>query len=252
MIEINLIPDVKLELLRAQRTRSAVISGSIITSFIAMGVVVLLLVYIFGVQLARGLVLDDQITTKGDELSQVEDLSKILTIQNQLETISDLNDTKNMTSRMFAVVSAITPPEQNPVTFSQITISPASSSTASSKTTTAAKGGQVHLEGQTTGYDSMEVFKKIIENTIFTYTQGDETQTAKLASNINTSDMSYGEDADGKKVLRFTLTFDYAEELLQPASSGLGFKLDVDGNVTDSYINIPRFADRAKDLQEGN
>lgn len=250
MIEINLIPDVKQELLKAQRTRSAVISASIFTSFIAMGVVALLLVYIFGVQLARGIFLDDQITTKGAELSKVEDLSKILTIQNQLATISELNDSKNVTSRVFEVMSAITPPESNLVTFSQITVSPDGQGTSSSSSSSGE--GQIHLEGQTTGYDSMEVFKKIVDNTMFEYLQGEEMQTTKLASNISTSDMSYGEDADGKKVLRFTLTFDYAAELLEPATSALSFKLDVDGNVTDSYLGIPRFADRAKDIEENN
>ena len=54
MIEINLIPDVKQELLRAQKGRAVVISASIFASVIAVGVVALLLVYIFGVQGVRG------------------------------------------------------------------------------------------------------------------------------------------------------------------------------------------------------
>ena len=53
MIEINLIPDVKQELLRAQKGRAVVISASIFASVIAVGVVALLLVYIFGVQGVR-------------------------------------------------------------------------------------------------------------------------------------------------------------------------------------------------------
>lgn len=51
MIEINLIPDVKQELLKAQRTRSMVVSIAIISSIAAASVVVLLLVYIFVVHL---------------------------------------------------------------------------------------------------------------------------------------------------------------------------------------------------------
>ncbi len=251
MIEINLIPDVKQELLKAQRARAVVISASIFTSIVAMAVVVVLLVYMFVVQGARNLYLDGQIDTKGKQFSSVEDLSKILTIQNQLKTISDLNGQKKMDARVFDMMSAITPPGSNAISFSQITIGDASTD---GTTTTASTdgGGQIHLEGQTTGYDAMEVFKKTISNTMIQFTQNGETKTVPLAANINTSDISYGEDAEGHRVLRFTLTFDYPAELLSPASANLSFKQNVNGNVTDSYIGIPHFSDRAKDIQGGN
>lgn len=257
MIEVNLIPDVKRELLKAQRARGVVISMSILVSIIAAGVVVLLLVYMYGVQWARGAFLDGQINDKNTSLSKVEDLSKILTIQNQLSSITALNNSKNMTSRVFDVMSAVTPTDKNSVvSFSQITIAPggvdtATAAAASSQTST---GGQFHLEGQTSNYESMEVFKKIISNTIFEYTVGTDKEVKKLdlASNISTTDISYGEDANGQKVLRFTLTFDYPAELFSPESNNLVFKLNVNGNVTDSYLGIPRFAERAQDIKEGN
>lgn len=268
MIEINLIPDVKRELLQAQRARNVVISASIVTSIVAASVVAVLAVYIFGVQLARGVILDNQIKDKYASLTKVDDLSKILTIQNQLTGISTLNDSKNMTSRTFSVMSAITPRDDKTMSFSQITVTPGATSdgsTGSTGTTTSSTvstGGTFHLEGQTSGYDSMEVFKKIIANTSFSYakrttledgslTIGD-TQLVSLASNISTSDISYGEDATGNKVLRFSLNFTYPAELLAPSSTGISFKLNVDGNVTDSYLGIPRFSDRAKDLEGAN
>lgn len=253
MIEINLIPDVKQELIKAQRARSVVISASIITSIVAVATVVLLLVYIFGVQSVRSAYLDGQITTKGQQLSKVEDLSKILTIQNQLSSISQLNSEKIMSSRMFDVMSAITPPGDASIAFSQINVSPGGvdaavdDSTAVSTTT----GGQIQLEGQTATYDTMELFKKRIENTSFQYTEDGETKLVVLASNISTTDISYGEDANGNKVLRFTLMFDYPAELFSSATSGqqLAFKLTANGNVTDSYTGIPRFSERASDLE---
>lgn len=104
MIEINLIPDVKRELLRAQRARSIVISGAILTSIVAAAVVVVMLVYIYGVQSLRHYTLDQDIKSQSSELSKVEDLSKILTIQNQLTTMKDLNDKKQIDSRIFNVL----------------------------------------------------------------------------------------------------------------------------------------------------
>lgn len=249
MIEINLIPDVKQELLRAQRARAVVISSSILASIIAAGAVVLLLVYIFGFQGVRGIYLDDQIDKKGTEFSNVEDLSKILTIQNQLKSISELNGQKNMDSRVFDMIAAITPQGDSTVAFSQITLGASIDEAAAAEGTVPAGGGQIHLEGQTTGYDAMEVFKKTVENTVFVYTADGESKTLPLAANISTGDISYGEDADGNKVLRFTIGFDYPAELLSPKSGQITFKLNVNGNVTDSYLGIPRFAERAKDLE---
>lgn len=253
MIEINLIPDVKQELIKAQRARGVVISASIITSIVAAAVVVLLLVYIYGIQGVRSAYLDGQITTKGQELSKVEDLSKILTIQNQLSTISQLNGEKVMSSRMFDVMSAITPPGDASIAFSQINVAPGGADTGAvdAAPVSTSNGGQIQLEGQTASYDTMELFKKRIENTSFEFTQDGETKLVALASNISTTDISYGEDANGNKVLRFTLTFDYPAELFSSATSAqqLAFKLTANGNVTDSFTGIPRFTERASDLE---
>lgn len=251
MIEINLIPDVKQELLRAQRVRSVVISSSIMTSIIAVGLVVLLATYIFGVQAARGIILDGQIKDKGQSLSKIDDLSKILTIQNQLSTISSLNEKKLITSRIFDVVSAITPTGASSVSFSQINVRPLLTDESGEEVTSG--GGKIELDGQTASYEAMEVFKKRIASTSFEYKDGDETKTVQLASNISTGEISYGEDATGNKVLRFTISFMYAPELLssKTAEQNIAYKLVVDGNVTDSYIGIPRFTERANDLNEG-
>ncbi len=251
MIEINLIPDVKQELLKAQRIRSVVISSSIMTSVIALGVLALLLGYIYGVQGARGVILDNQIKEKSQSLSQVEDLSKILTIQNQLSTISSLNDKKIMSSRIFDVVSAITPTGNSTVSFSQINVIPLLVDEGGEEVTNG--GGKIELDGQTANYETMEAFKKRIASTSFEYKEDGETKTVPLASNISTGEVSYGEDATGNKVLRFTVSFGYAPELFSPKTAGqkYSYKLVVDGNVTDSYIGIPRFTERASDLEEG-
>lgn len=242
MIEINLIPDVKRELLKAQRARAVVISTSIIASIIAGSVLVLLLLYI-GVQGVRGNLLDGKIDSGSTKLAQVEDLSKILTIQNQLVKISSLNGEKNITSRMFDMLSAVTPGGDNKVQFSSVDITE--------------DGKTVRLEGQTRGYDSMEVFKKTVGSAVIAYTTPaledgtpGEQKTVPLAADISTSDVSYGEDSTGKKVLRFTLSFTYDDALFATTTISPTFKLSVNGNVTDSYLGIPKslFTERAKDL----
>lgn len=248
MIEINLIPDVKQELIRAQRTRTAVISTAVIVSIASVGVVILLVAYVFGAQLLRQNFLNDQIKAKDAELSQIEDLSKILTIQNQLTKISELNDQKNINSRTFDLLQAITPVDDNGQATVQISdVSVANAITSEEGSTE----GRITLQGQTASFSSMEVFKKTVESAIIEYNQDGEKTSVKLASNIGTSEISYGADSQNNKVVRFTLSFGFAPELFSPTVESPIIKLSVNGNVTDSYLGIPKsiFSERAKDLE---
>ena len=228
MIEINLIPDVKQELLRAQRMRAAVISTSILVSIIAAGLVVALVLYVFGVQNVRSAILDTQIKDGAAKLAKVEDLSKILTIQNQLSKVSELNANKKVDSRIFDVLAAVVPPAPNDAMMTQITID--------------AEQGTIRLEGETKGYDSMETFKKTLDSAILTYTNPDtnESVTVDLASDISVDETTYGLNKDNKQVLNFILSFKYTPDLFSPTIGGLVIKLNQNGNVTDSYLGIPR------------
>jgi len=242
MIEINLIPDVKQELIRAQHIRSIVISVSIVAGLISMGIVALLAVYVFGVQAVRSGLDDEAIKTGSAQLAGVEDLSKVLTIQNQLSKISELNDQKKIDSRVFDVLAAVIPP---PASGNNVQVSNLLIDAATSK---------ISVEGQAAGgYSALEAFKKTIDGAVITYKQNDEDQETKLAADISTTDVSYGEDSTGIKVLRFTLSFTYPEQLFSPTVPAIVVKLTNVGNVTDSYLGIPKsiFVERAKDTTGG-
>lgn len=237
MIEINLIPDVKQELIQARRIRSAVVSGAIVAMIIALAVVVLLAVYVYGAQALRSTLADDAIKTGSAKLASVEDLSKVLTIQNQLTKINALNDDKKIDSRTFDMLQAIIPLAPNQVQISSLVID------AAAKT--------VRLEGQTSQYPGLEAFKKTIGAAYVRYQDAGTTKDVPLAKDINLSDISYGEDSTGTKVLRFTLSFGYAEELFSPKVVAPSIVLINGGNVTDSYLGIPKsiFTDRATDTK---
>src|SRR6476620_5874995 len=115
MIEVNLIPDVKQELISARRTRSMVVSISIIAMSISGGGVVLLSLYVFPGQGLRGKLADDSITNEYAELQKTKDLANMLTIQNQLTKISETHANKLVTSRLFDVLSVIVPAAPNNV-----------------------------------------------------------------------------------------------------------------------------------------
>lgn len=239
MIEINLVPDVKQELIKAQRVRSTVITISIMIGLAAIAIVTLLAVYVFAVQTVRGGISDSAIKDESQKLASIEDLSKTLTIQNQLTVISALNADKKIDSRVFDLLGAVIPPAPNDIQISNLSID--------------SSIDNITIEGQAAnGYGAVEVFRKTIEGAKvrFNDDQG-EKQEVTLASEVSTSNTSLGEDSSGSKVLRFTLSFTYAEELFSPASQNASIIITTDGNVTDSYLGIPKsiFVDRAKDVE---
>lgn len=237
MIEINLVPDVKQELIKAQRIRATVISFSIAIGIIAIGAVTLLAVYTYGVQTLRSDAADKAITTGADELAKVEDLSKTLTIQNQLTKIGAIHADSKINSRLFDILVAIIPPAPNDIKVSSLTLN--------------SSAGTIVIEGQAANsYAALEVFKKTIAGAKVKYKLDDKEQEAVLASSISTSNTSYGEDVTGLKVLRFTLSFVYAPEVLAVNSKDTSVVIATNGNATDSYLGVPKsiFVDKAKDL----
>ena len=242
MIEINLVPDVKQELIRAERVRSVVISMTILVGIIAVGVVVLLSVWVFGVQTARGVISDNTIKTESAKLSSVEDLESTLTIQNQLSVLPGLHESKQIDSRIFDILSKISPAAPNQVSINKLAIN------STDRTIT--------IEAQTEGgYPALEVFKKTIAATELQFMDGGQQQSRMLAVSMSDGERSYGENTEGKQVLRFSLTFEYPEELFMPylenaSINGPNGKID----VTDSHLGIPKslFSPSASDAEEGD
>ncbi len=241
MIEINLIPDVKQELIKAQRVRAGVISMAVIVAIGAVGVVIVLALWVFAVQTTRGVLTDNTIKSESEKLSKVEDVSNTLTIQNQLSKIPAMHDAKNIDSRIFDVLTTINPPAPNNVSITNLTLN------STEKT--------IRIEAQAVnGYPALEVFKKTISATNFEFATAGEKQTVALASDISDTDRSYGEDASGAKVLRFTLTFGYSEELFSRLSQSGVIVTPNQKNVTDSFVGVPQslFTQKASDVEGEN
>ena len=227
MIEINLLPNVKRELLKTRAMRNRVISISFLVGGASI-VAVVVLALILGSQIAAEAVQNGVVKDRNDKLMAVEDLNKVVTIQHQLTKINEQHSGKKINSRIFDVVTAVNPVAPNNVSFSDIKVNP------ESKTIT--------LEGSAVnGYSALETLKKTILNTKIQTTDGDKSSEVSLTKEIKDGDTSFGENSEGKKVLQFSFSFEYAEELLAPANNGTVSVLTPTGkvDVTDSRQGIP-------------
>lgn len=237
MIEINLIPDVKREYLRTRTMRNAVVSISVLVGVGVVGLAVVLGM-VLGGQLVTEALQDRGIKDESARLAAVEDLDKVVTIQRQLEVIDGQHAAKQINSRLFDVINAINPPAPNNVTIAILRLNPEENS--------------VLVEGSAAnGYAALEVFKKTISATKLQVNQGDERVEIDLANDIISGETSFGENAEGQRVLRFSFSFVYPDELFAVSDSPVAI-VTPEGviDVTDSKLGVPEslFSRQAEDI----
>lgn len=109
MIQFNLLPDVKLNYIKAKKTKRMAILISVGCGGTALAIVLLLFlaVNVFQKQHLRDL--NSDIAKYSQQLRGTKDLDKILTIQNQLKSLPALHDGKVVSSRLFVFLSQLTP-----------------------------------------------------------------------------------------------------------------------------------------------
>lgn len=109
MAQLNLLPDVKLQYIRAKRQKRLVIGLSAIVSAAFLLIFILLLVYVRFSQKHYINALTKDINSTTQQLKDKQDLDKILTIQNQLNSLPALHDQKVISSRLFDYLTQATP-----------------------------------------------------------------------------------------------------------------------------------------------
>jgi hypothetical protein len=106
--QLNLLPDVKMEYINAQRSRRLAISIALLVSAAAIGLLVLL-VAAEGLQKKHLNDLSRDITNNSAKLQSKPQIAKILTVQNQLESLTTLHTSKPAATRLFNFLNELTP-----------------------------------------------------------------------------------------------------------------------------------------------
>lgn len=227
MIQLNLVPDVKQELIKAQRSRTLVISGAILVSMISGAVVTLLALYVFGAQAVLMYNQGNTIKEKDEALHQVDGLEQTLTIQHQLDAIVDLHNQKGIYSRLFSVLEPIQPAPPNDIKISRVNLDNIE--------------GIIQIEAQASGgYKAFETFKKTLAATTFTYDDNKKATLVAANTVIEETGVSAAKDDKGANVLQFTVKFTYTPELFARQSSNVTVKGPTLTNATDSFRGLPK------------
>ena len=109
MIQFNLLPDIKVQYLKARRQKRIFMLTSTVVTIATVVIIIMLVSFVFGVQKKSIGDLNKDIDSKGSELRSTPELDKILTVQNQLKVLPGVHDNKPVASRLFGYISQVTP-----------------------------------------------------------------------------------------------------------------------------------------------
>jgi hypothetical protein len=116
MIELNLLPDIKLEYIKAERSQRLVASVSVLVSAVAI-VLLLLLLSAVGLQKKHLSDLTRDINSKSQQLKDEPQINTILTVQNQLGSLTSLHNMDPKASQLFTYLNEVTPVQVDINTF---------------------------------------------------------------------------------------------------------------------------------------
>jgi Tfp pilus assembly protein PilN len=109
MIQFNLLPDVKLDYIRARYRKRMIVGLSIISSGVFLSIFVILFLFVRVSQTKHMSDLSKDINSNLKQIQETPDLNKILTIQNQLNSLPAVHDKKVVTSRLIDFLGQLTP-----------------------------------------------------------------------------------------------------------------------------------------------
>jgi Tfp pilus assembly protein PilN len=221
MIQFNLLPDVKLDYIRARRTKRTVMLSSILIAGASVALFLLFFSVVNVAQKQHLKHLQNDIDTSKKELQAKPDLAKILTIQNQLGSLPSLHQQKPVATRAFTYIQQLTP--QN-VSISSFTVNFTDQT--------------VKIEGSADALSSVNTFADTLKFTNFTVVNSQNSDnnanptsesspafTDVVLSSFDVAKVSQ----DKKKAITYTITLTYKPEIF---SGDKDVKLLVTSKIT--------------------
>jgi hypothetical protein len=226
MIELNLLPDVKKEFLKAQRTRNNVISGAIILTIAAAVITAILASTVYIGQNAVIALQTKSVKEKNDKLKSQPEIEKYLTVQNQLKNIDTLHNGKYLYSRALTYLQALNPSTPNNVVLSSVSLKKEDKS--------------LELEGSVRNFEALTIFKTTLQTAKLKYqtANSSDQQETVLFNTVTLADAGI-RSSDKTSVVNFRMLLTYPEAIF--LTSTKNGKIEVPNEVTsDGDRNAPK------------
>lgn len=188
--EINLVPEVKAEMIRSLKTRNLVLFVCIVVSVVSVAVVAVLFSIKSGQDIAMASQ-DSKLETLSAKLMGYEELDDLVAIQGQLSALSDIASNKKILSRTFAALGVMLPEGEDSVQLSQLRVN--------LETNTLTMEGQADARvAPLIDYRVLESFKKGVALTKYDYgryvdVDGNEIPTWCISETENGAALKEGE-----------------------------------------------------------
>lgn len=214
MIQFNLLPDVKIQYLKAESQKKIIVTVSVLVSGFFFLLLLFLLLFVKVGQTHHIDALTKDINKQTNELKKVNDLDKILTIQNQLNSLPDLHAKKAITSRLFDYLVQITP--------IKATISDATLDVAEAK---------LSIQGNA---DSLATVNKFVDTVKFTDYRLGSADAKKAFSNVVLTSFSVSDAGSSQANKRVTYQIDFNFDPIIFTNN-----VDAQGKPAEVKISVP-------------
>jgi Tfp pilus assembly protein PilN len=217
MIQFNLLPDVKLEYIKAQRSRRLVLAVSVVVCAASVVLLGLLLSY-DGLQKKHLNDLNHDISSETSTLQNKPNINTILTVQNQLESLTTLHNGKPAADRLFDYLNELTPASVSitslDIDFTQYTVT---------------------INGTADTLASVNQYVDTLKLT--TYTSGSSSSPSPAFSNVVLSDFGLNTGStDSSQAATFTITLAYDKNIFDITQN---INLSVPNVVTRAQVQDP-------------
>lgn len=189
MIEVNLLPSVKKDFLKAQQMKHTVIVASVLVSAASLVSLTLLLSYVQVVQPQHQKNLQVDIDKGIRAVKEKQDVVRVVTVQGALESLPELQDKKQISSNLFTYVSSFTP---RTVSYSNVKLN--------------LEENTLVLQGSASSFEQANILANNLKSAKFTYKNEDQVQTATPFTDVVFDGLSKSEQSQDGKSVSFQIT----------------------------------------------
>ena len=223
-VQFNLLPDIKLAAVKANRSHNLLVSTALIISAASAAIFLIMLMATGVVQKKQLSNADKTIASSTAKLQSIGGLERMVTVQNQLSTLVDLHKNKRISSRIFSYLPEVTPTQ---VSLGHLAMD--------------FKTNTVQIDGTAPDQKSVNTFIDTLKFTTYIVNSGDSPKSAfpsvvESSFSIGANDVSYSLNVTFDPALFANNVFDSQGHSKAPTLQVP--KLTTTRSVTDDPANL--------------